>query len=355
MSRIFILYLLSLTLRSLVLAGLVAIAMTASKKVQVRHAVWTLVLCALFLMPIADVLLPAKLVPSSVPRLAAPIQTLAIHVSAPEVHSAQPREGTTPEPRRDWWQVALMVAVGVTVAMTMRLILVLATVARLRRKSKAVSGPACDGLNGARLLESDAITVPLTIGFVKPSVILPLAWRSWDEWKLRAVLLHEYTHVRRRDPAIAAVAALAKSIFWFNPLAWSLERKLSTLAEQASDEACVQVCGNPRRYAETLLEFASVARDGHRWIGGVAMARHKISLRIERILSLRNPGEGVLQRAGWLALSAALLPALYFSAAAQSQQAVTVASSKIEFAPTLRQELAAVPEPGIVLQLAPRP
>ena len=89
-------------------------------------------------------------------------------------------------------------------------------------------------------------------------ILLPRDWREWDTWKLRAVLAHELTHVRRGDWIITLLAGLNRSVFWFHPLAWWLEKHLSTLSEQACDEGSVLVTGDPLRYAEALLDVASV-------------------------------------------------------------------------------------------------
>ena len=51
----------------------------------------------------------------------------------------------------------------------------------------------------------------------------------------RAVLAHEFAHIRRNDTLISALARLVKSVFWFHPLAWWLSRKVSELAELSCD------------------------------------------------------------------------------------------------------------------------
>jgi hypothetical protein len=183
-------------------------------------------------------------------------------------------------------------------------------------------------------------------------VILPSGWDSWEDSKLRHVLLHEWTHVTRRDWAIASFAAFVKCVFWFNPLVWWIERKLSALSEQASDEASVRFSGDPQGYAETLLQFAAAACQGDRWIGGVTMARHKISQRIERILLLQRPGAGVLSRTAWVALIVASLPVLYLSAASQATPAQPVSFT---VAPILAPiEVPAAPAPAAPARVLPQ-
>jgi hypothetical protein len=137
---------------------------------------------------------------------------------------------------------------------------------------------------------SALVVTPLTVGVLSPRIILPLGWRTWPAEKLQAVLAHERAHITRHDPLIAFVAALNRCVFWFHPLAWWLERKLSTMAEHACDEATLRELGERRRtaYAEVLLDMAETARQaGGRftWQGvGVVNRSSQIAQRIDRIL-----------------------------------------------------------------------
>jgi beta-lactamase regulating signal transducer with metallopeptidase domain len=323
MWRLLILYLCGLMLRSLIFAALAGLITMRMRSVVRRHAVWTSFLGCLLLMPLADALLPSRMVPARAPEIVLPVQTFV--VVAPE--SAFPTDGTLraafDESRRDWWQIAGFLWIAVATIFLCRLALACGEIARIRRTGNTVSS----GLFPAHVFrfrtltmrESSAVKIPLTVGLCNPALILPLDWRDWDSWKLRAVLAHELTHVRRMDWAIAVVASFVRCVFWFNPLTWWLERHLSSLAEQASDEACVQITGDAPRYAETLLHFASVAKHGRRWIGGVAMAQYKISSRIERVLRLQKAGSGLLSKAGWVAVCMLAISMLYVSAAAQSR------------------------------------
>ena len=322
MPRVFILYLCSLTLRSLALWILARLVASGIRRVEYRHAVWTVFLFSILLMPLADAVLPRTLVPASVPAAIMPIQTLIVFT--PQV-SAVPMVAASPSaaaPSIDGWQIGSAIILLGGIGLLTRFVLILGTVQRLKRSCFRIEMglPEQPPVDRQRLAiaESRSVRVPVTVGFWKPLIILPVDWCVWEDWKLQSVLLHERTHVRRRDWAISVVAAFTKSVFWFNPLLWWLEGKLSTLAELASDEACVRHSGNPRRYAETLLQFATAARQGQRWIGGVAMAQHKISFRIERVLALQKPGFGILPRTAWIVLIVAALPVLYASAATQS-------------------------------------
>src|SRR5688572_19641277 len=78
MYRMFVLYLCSLTLRALILAVLARLIVLGTRRIEYRHAVWTIFLFAILTMPVADALLPRALVPASVPEVMLPIQTFLV-------------------------------------------------------------------------------------------------------------------------------------------------------------------------------------------------------------------------------------------------------------------------------------
>ncbi len=118
-----------------------------------------------------------------------------------------------------------------------------------------------------RLAESELISVPVTMGALRSTILLPASWREWDEAKLDAILAHEVSHVARRDGLTQRLSLLHRAIFWFSPLAWWLDRHLSDLAEQASDEAALSGGADRNDYARTLLGFfeALHASPGRVW------------------------------------------------------------------------------------------
>jgi len=65
------------------------------------------------------------------------------------------------------------------------------------------------------------VSTPLTCGVMHPLILLPAKAREWDDQRLRAVLLHESAHVRRRDCMAKYIAQGSRALLWWNPLAWS--------------------------------------------------------------------------------------------------------------------------------------
>jgi hypothetical protein len=135
----------------------------------------------------------------------------------------------------------------------------------------------------------------MTWGTRRPVVLLPAEATNWPEPLLASVLLHEFAHVRRRDVASQAVAWLAVSLFWFNPLVWWAAAQMRMEAEGACDDFVIR-CGTlPTTYANDLLKIAMAAK-GRRQIfpfhGVSAMNPTNLERRIADILDGRRTRTG---------------------------------------------------------------
>lgn len=105
------------------------------------------------------------------------------------------------------------------------------------------------------LMPSDLRMEPGVAGGWRAKLLWPagLSDRLSDA-QMRAILVHELEHTRRRDNLTAMLHMLVEAIFWFHPLVWWMERRLIEERERACDEAVLQAGGRPGDYAEGLLE-----------------------------------------------------------------------------------------------------
>jgi beta-lactamase regulating signal transducer with metallopeptidase domain len=178
--------------------------------------------------------------------------------------------------------------------------------------------------------ESEFISVPVTMGALRSTILLPAAWREWDDAKLDAVVAHELSHIVRHDALTQRLSLLHRAIFWFSPLAWWLDRQLANLAEQASDEAALSCGADRKHYATTLLEFfeALKAAPGRVWWQGVSMAKAgQAEERVERILSWKGTvtmgfkessfKESAFKKSIAVAAVALAVPVVYLAASAR--------------------------------------
>jgi hypothetical protein len=357
--------------RSVLLALLVALALRVGRvhTVTARHAAWAGVLCGMLVLPLLTAVLPDVAIPLMPARamgsnpagmrtergdnrpvgpflpVANPATPEAIlNVTGPVATLLSPRvpsevpppTGLPAWPR--WLFSAYLVGVAVMLG---RLALGFASCRRMIRSSEFSDQPefAPDDLGSSALRErlrrgrvvvgtSRATRVPLTAGWLRPSILLPDGWRTWSAAKRDAALAHELAHVERRDTLLTMVAAVNLCIYWFHPLAWLLRRRLASLAERACDDLVITWTGQRTQYARHLLEFArSMAADrGRVVLGGLSMAdggdlRSRIGAILDRHRPVGRP-LGRRQVAAFAVAAALVVPSL---AATQIQRRVVAA------------------------------
>lgn len=111
-----------------------------------------------------------------------------------------------------------------------------------------------------RVWESDAVATPCAVGFLHPRIVVPVSWSLWSPEQRASVFRHELAHIARRDLWCALLAHVNRAVFWFHPLAWWLERRVTSASEQACDEAVLRAGHDPQQYAELVLHVAAALR-----------------------------------------------------------------------------------------------
>lgn len=104
---------------------------------------------------------------------------------------------------------------------------------------------------------SHKISSPLTIGFWKPLILIPIASiNQLTTQQLEAIILHELAHIKRNDFIINVIISCIETILFFNPFAYWLGKKIRIEREHACDDWVLQFQYNPIIYAEALLNIA---------------------------------------------------------------------------------------------------
>lgn len=86
------------------------------------------------------------------------------------------------------------------------------------------------------LIETPDVDSPALFGCFRLRLLLPEKMDdSFSPAELRHIFLHELSHVRRRDPAVNWLMALAQIIHWFNPLVWFAFSRMRAHREEACD------------------------------------------------------------------------------------------------------------------------
>lgn len=107
------------------------------------------------------------------------------------------------------------------------------------------------------VLAHPEIRVPVTLGWIRPVILVPLR-HDFDDVGATHALRHEYAHVRRRDWLLLQFSEFSRCWFWFQPLAWPLHPWLLRDIELAADYEAIARGANPQAYARTLAHAATV-------------------------------------------------------------------------------------------------
>ncbi|HJS73985.1 MAG TPA: M56 family metallopeptidase, partial [Vicinamibacteria bacterium] len=344
-----------------------------------RHALWVVTFASLLLVPgVAYFSHLQQEVTIRIPVLPSPARTLEVEepsiapatVSSNEVRE-EPRTTAKGSPARDWTRIVGWAWALGTALLMARLGLGLLS----SRRVLAASGPVLES-DWTKLLEegrdrlgvrrdvalhrSDRAVLPLTMGVLRPTILLPLDSDGYSFSRRSAVILHELAHVRRRDCASQLVSQLAAAAFWWNPLVWVATRQMRLLSERASDDLVLGAGARPSEYAHDLLDMArGLKRERATPLGSVAMA-HRSRFE-ERLLAILDPrvSRGAVSTRFVVAAGIAALPLVLSLAVVAPTSAIEPAAPFFAQVEELERPVPAEPvasrrEPGLPPQ-APEP
>jgi beta-lactamase regulating signal transducer with metallopeptidase domain len=134
------------------------------------------------------------------------------------------------------------------------------------------------------LASSDRSSTPLTLGWLKPIVLIPtslLVMMPADQ--LEAILIHELAHIKRRDYLWNLIQSVVEVVLFYHPAYWYIASVLERERELACDALTVTVTRQPRIYAQALLQVA--AHSAQVPLPSVAASgKRGLSDRIQRII-----------------------------------------------------------------------
>ncbi|PLK42510.1 M56 family metallopeptidase [Emticicia sp. TH156] len=139
-----------------------------------------------------------------------------------------------------------------------------------------------------RLFESAKAVVPMTIGWIKPIVLLPAGIMSGlTVSQLEAVLAHELAHIKRYDYLVNIFQSFIEILFFYHPATWFISAQVRDERENCCDDYAVNICGDRLALAKALTQVATFQQQPH-----LAMAfgakRQTFMDRIKRIVGIND-------------------------------------------------------------------
>jgi beta-lactamase regulating signal transducer with metallopeptidase domain len=115
--------------------------------------------------------------------------------------------------------------------------------------------------NGINLRLSAVGGSPSVCGLFRPTILIPEDMaRQLERQELKAVLLHELTHVRRGDLWVSLVQTVSQITYFYNPMLWIANAVIRQVRERAVDEGVIVAMGEQAEaYPATLLSISKLA------------------------------------------------------------------------------------------------
>lgn len=260
----------------------------------VGYAAWWLLPAAFIASLLPGRVVETDAVPGVLQAVARPVATVPIEAVVDRSH---------------WWLAVWLVGV---IAMALRLWW------QQRRFERALGElrPLRDRLWRAQASHG----LPAVVGALRARIVLPADFAErYDSEQRRLMLAHERRHLRRGDPFANLAIAIARCVFWFNPLVHLAATRFRHDQELACDQAVVAAHPNSRRaYGEAMLKTLMTDRQaplGCHWGFSHPMK--------ERVMQLKSPmPRAWVRRIGIAAVAALALGTGFVVWSAQPGQVV---------------------------------
>jgi len=134
---------------------------------------------------------------------------------------------------------------------------------------------------------SDLVTSPVTIGYLKPIILVPLAaMNNLTSLQMEAVLLHELAHIKRYDYLVNLIINFIQAILYFNPFIKAFVKTVEQERERSCDEIVMQFQYDPHNYAKALLTLEKNNIVAQNMAIAATSGKNDLLNRIERILKI---------------------------------------------------------------------
>ena len=142
-----------------------------------------------------------------------------------------------------------------------------------------------------KIFLSEKISSPLTIGFLKPLILVPVASiNHLTVSQLEAVILHEMAHIKRYDYLVNIVLSITEISLFFNPFTQLLARQIKKERENSCDDWVLQFQYSAATYAEALLRIAQLQALPALAIAAKGSNENELLTRVKRMIDAKEQG-----------------------------------------------------------------
>jgi beta-lactamase regulating signal transducer with metallopeptidase domain len=185
----------------------------------------------------------------------------------------------------DWPLIVFAIWMTGIVILCLRYLIGWISLARIKKRAEPVADVVLRlaairiarsmGLNRrVRLVWGASKDMPMTWGWIRPTILIPDDAREWEMDKIQVVLTHELAHVKRHDCLVQVLVFIVSALYWFNPLVWIAAAQSRREREMACDDYVIRHGTEGETYADHLLAIArGMSTTSRRTAPSIAMAR----------------------------------------------------------------------------------
>jgi len=213
-----------------------------------------------------------------------------------------------------------------------------------------------------RLLGSLGIDTPMLVGWLRPTILLPISMLSgFTPQQIELIIAHELGHVRRWDYLANLLQVVIETILFYHPIVHWISRDVREARESCCDDLVLALAeGSPVVYASALADLEELRLDTTVAAPALAASGGVLLTRIRRIVGVQAVMHDTLPRTGgWpvvLVLAASLLAVLRLHglpSLATTLLRVPVASTAAITGNTALMNTAPAVAPAVVPAVAP--
>lgn len=173
--------------------------------------------------------------------------------------------------------------------------------------------------------------VPMTIGTLRPLILLPFSMASGlSTEQIETILLHELAHIKRNDYLLNMLQATIETLLFFNPFIWLCSAAIRREREHCCDDLVLAHHTDPLPYAKALATLEACRRDKGKLALAASGNKNKLFNRIKRIMEMKNQkNENVRAMIAAIFIAVIMLSFAWFSPSfAQSHKAKVTSRQK---------------------------
>jgi len=135
---------------------------------------------------------------------------------------------------------------------------------------------------------SELVRSPLTVGYLKPIILLPVAaLNNLSTPQVEAILLHELSHIHRYDYLVNLLISVINTLLYFNPFVKLFMKNMEIEREHCCDQLVLQFGYDKVGYASALLTLEKLSVQQQALAIGAAGKRYLLD-RIENIVGMEK-------------------------------------------------------------------